>query len=87
MKRSAAVFAMTLTMTLAGGLAADAAERAQRVCRDRISLRHAPGGVRIGYLHRGDRVIVVVYARRNRWAYVISTSGDGWLLTRALCRR
>jgi hypothetical protein len=57
------------------------------VCRDRVSLRHAPGGVRIGYLHRGDRVIVVVYARRNRWAYVISASGDGWLLTRALCRR
>jgi hypothetical protein len=69
------------------GSQAVAAERAQRVCRDRVSLRHAPGGVRIGYLYRGDRVIVALYARRHRWAYGISVNGYGWLLTSALCRR
>jgi hypothetical protein len=63
------------------------AERAHTVCRDRVSLRHAPGGVTIGYLYRGDRVIVTLYARRHRWAYGIGADGYGWLLTRALCRR
>jgi hypothetical protein len=66
---------------------ATAAERTQRICRDRASLRHAPGGVVIGYLFRGDRVIVTVYARRHRWAYGIGARGHGWLLTSALCRR
>jgi hypothetical protein len=72
-------------LTDSGAVAERAA--AQRVCRDRVSLRHAPGGVRIGYLYRGDRVIVALYARRHRWAYGISVNGYGWLLTNALCRR
>jgi hypothetical protein len=60
---------------------------AQKVCRDRVSLRHAPAGVTIGFLRRGARVIVTLYARRHRWAYVLSADGHGWLLTSALCRR
>ena len=98
MKRTAAFVMVTLTVMLgtdvtsrgapASPASADAAaaDRTQRVCRDRVSLRHAPAGVRVGYLYRGDRVIVVLYARRKRWAYVISTRGNAWLLTRALCR-
>jgi hypothetical protein len=88
MKRGAAVFAATVTIVLGGDAATlQGAKRTERVCRDRVSLRHAPAGVRIGWLHRGDRVLVVTYARRRHWAYVISKSGHGWLLTRALCRR
>jgi hypothetical protein len=88
MKRSAAVLAATIAMVLGGEAASlEGAERTKRVCRERVSLRHAPAGVRIGYLHRGDRVIVVTYARRRHWAYVLSGQGYGWLLTRALCRR
>ena len=73
-------------LTRAGVVAAERAA-AQRVCRDRVSLRHAPAGVRIGYLQRGDRVIATQYARRHRWAFGISANGHGWLLTSALCRR
>jgi hypothetical protein len=68
---------------------AEAGQRAapRTVCRDRISLRNVPAGVTIGYLQRGERVIVTVYARRHRWAYAITLAGQGWLLTSGLCRR
>jgi hypothetical protein len=76
-------------LTRSGVVAAEraAAKLAQEVCHDRVSLRHAPAGVRIGYLYRGDRVIVTQYARRHRWAFGVSANGYGWLLTSALCRR
>jgi hypothetical protein len=66
------------------GPQASAAKRT-KVCRDRLTLRHAPAGVTIGYLYRGDRVIVSLYARRHRWAYVVAARGNGWVLRNGLC--
>lgn len=82
-----AILILVLVAVLSADAPAASAKRTYSVCRDSVSLRHAPAGVTIGYLHRGDRVIVTLYARRHRWAYAISASGYGWLLTRSLCRR
>jgi hypothetical protein len=78
---------VTLAVTLSSCSQALAERRTYNVCRDTVGLRHAPAGATIGYLHRGDRVIVTLYARRHRWAFGISTGGHGWLLTSSLCRR
>jgi hypothetical protein len=85
-RQATAAVLVALAVAIAGPNAAQA-KRVEKVCRERASLRHAPAGVPIGYLYRGDRVIVALYARRHRWVYAISARGDGWLLARALCRR
>jgi hypothetical protein len=86
-RRAMVAVVVTLALTLSSCSQALADRRTYRVCRHAVSLRHAPAGVTIGYLHRGDRVIVTLYARRHRWAFGISAAGQGWLLTSALCRR
>ena len=86
-RQAVAAVIVMLALTLSSCSEALADRRTHRVCRDTVSLRHAPAGVTIGYLHRGDRVIVTLYARRHRWAFGISTAGHGWLLTSALCPR
>jgi hypothetical protein len=78
---------VTLVLTLSSCSQALAEGRTYRVCRDTVSLRHAPAGVTIGHLDRGARVIVTLFARRHRWAFGVSTAGYGWLLTSALCHR
>jgi hypothetical protein len=76
-----------LAVALSTGSHALAEKRTYRVCRDTVSLRHAPTGARIGSLRRGTRVIVTLYARRHRWAYVLSAEGHGWVLTSGLCHQ
>ena len=82
----AALAAAALTLTLPAG-PASAGQDSARICRERTTLRYSPGGARIGELHRRDRVIIVAYARRHGWAYVISRAGQGWVVTAALCKR
>jgi hypothetical protein len=65
--------------------AAGARSTKRTICRAETALRYSPGGVEIGRLQRGDRVIVVDYARRKRWAYVLSGRGSGWVVVRAFC--
>jgi hypothetical protein len=86
-RRATAAVVLVLAVWLSICAQAFAEKRTYRVCRDTVSLRHAPAGVKIGSLRRGTRVIVTLYARRHRWAYVLSAEGHGWLLTSGLCRR
>jgi hypothetical protein len=81
---AAVIVALVVLATFSQALAES---RTYKVCRDSVSLRHAPAGVTIGFLRRGARVIVTLYARRHRWAYVLSAEGHGWVLTGGLCRR
>jgi hypothetical protein len=86
-RRTMAAVIVILAVALSTSSQALAGKRTYRVCRDTVSLRHAPAGARIGLLRRGTRVIVTLYARRHRWAYVLSAEGHGWVLTSGLCRR
>jgi hypothetical protein len=63
-----------------------ARSKKRTICRDQTALRYSPGGPETGRLQRGDRVVLVDYARRKRWAYVLSARGNGWVVTRAFCR-
>ena len=83
-----AVLLLAVSLPMAAQVsAADARSAKRTICRPDTALRYSPGGPEIGRLQQGDRVIVVDYARHRRWAYVLSSRGNGWVVTRSLCQR
>lgn len=56
------------------------------LCVDRVTVRDAPYGYAIGYLHRPQRL--AVYGRPiERWVLIRARDGlTGWIPERSLCR-
>jgi hypothetical protein len=93
MRRTGALAALACVAVLAAGsavpnAATGAGHEVRTICsrtqlRQTAGIQAIPGPV----LRRGDRVIVVRYAKRRRWAYVVARNGQGWIRSSALCRR
>lgn len=66
--------------------AAAASPRVAVVCAAAVGMYETPGGARVGVLHRGDKVRVVVVGADDPWWRVAAAFGTrGWVRESALC--
>lgn len=79
------------TVAAAGLMPAAASARpapARALCVDVVTVRDAPWGYAIGYLHRPRRLTVLADASAHRWLLVREVGGaglSGWIPRGALC--
>jgi hypothetical protein len=83
-----AVAALAATTALAGAWAAPAAAqpRVRMVCARQSRVLSTPGGLVVGFLARGNPVILLARTRNRYWAEVRAAhSIVGWIHSHDLC--
>jgi hypothetical protein len=85
--RSGSLAAVAVTAALCAlPSAAAASARTATVCVAAVGMYETPGGARVGVLHRGDKVRVLVVGADDPWWRVAAAFRTrGWVRESALC--
>jgi len=80
------VVALVAAAVVAGVAPGAAEARVRKTCAPRTKVMSTPGGLVVGFLARGTRVIVLKRTRNGYWTEVRAVQSTvGWIHARDLC--